>query len=177
MERPRARKAKDTGENLAPDEFIENLELDYDAKRDRWNGYSGEDYRRDVVDVHESREQVRQLKREKALAEKNVRKRLKASKAGVAEKKSAETSESSSESSSDEEESGEGGVKQTGLETAGTGGVKPAKPKTTTRNLRIREDTAKYLVNLDVNSAYYCPKSRSMRENPRAGLPEEEQRT
>ena len=29
--------------------------------------------------------------------------------------------------------------------------------KTTVRNLRIREDTAKYLRNLDVNSAYYDP--------------------
>merc|ERR1719420_464469 len=36
----------------------------------------------------------------------------------------------------------------------------------TARNLRIREDTAKYLRNLDPNSAYYDPKSRSMRDNP-----------
>jgi len=34
------------------------------------------------------------------------------------------------------------------------------------RNLRIREDTAKYLLNLDVDSAYYDPKTRSMREDP-----------
>lgn len=34
------------------------------------------------------------------------------------------------------------------------------------RNLRIREDTAKYLYNLDPKSAYYDPKSRSMREDP-----------
>ena len=34
------------------------------------------------------------------------------------------------------------------------------------RNLRIREDTAKYLRNLDPNSAYYDPKTRSMRDNP-----------
>ena len=34
------------------------------------------------------------------------------------------------------------------------------------RNLRIREDTAKYLYNLDVDSAYYDPKSRAMRDNP-----------
>ena len=34
------------------------------------------------------------------------------------------------------------------------------------RNLRIREDTAKYLYNLDPTSAYYDPKSRSMREDP-----------
>ncbi|KAK9020234.1 hypothetical protein V6N11_054724 [Hibiscus sabdariffa] len=36
----------------------------------------------------------------------------------------------------------------------------------TVRNLRIREDTSKYLLNLDVNSAYYDPKTRSMREDP-----------
>lgn len=34
------------------------------------------------------------------------------------------------------------------------------------RNLRIREDTAKYLLNLDASSAHYDPKSRSMREDP-----------
>jgi pre-mRNA-processing factor SLU7 len=43
------------------------------------------------------------------------------------------------------------------------------KTKTCIRNLRIREDTAKYLLNLDVKSAYYDPKSRSMRENPVGG--------
>lgn len=41
-----------------------------------------------------------------------------------------------------------------------------SKTRTTVRNLRIREDTAKYLFNLDLNSAYYDPKTRSMRENP-----------
>lgn len=41
-----------------------------------------------------------------------------------------------------------------------------SKQRITVRNLRIREDTAKYLRNLDPNSAYYDPKTRSMRENP-----------
>jgi pre-mRNA-processing factor SLU7 len=45
--------------------------------------------------------------------------------------------------------------------------------RTTVRNLRMREDTAKYLFNLDPNSAYYDPKTRSMRENP---LPEQDPR-
>jgi pre-mRNA-processing factor SLU7 len=45
-----------------------------------------------------------------------------------------------------------------------------AKTRTTVRDLRIREDTAKYLRNLDVNSAYYDPKTRSMRENPTPGV-------
>merc|ERR1712137_1299135 len=40
------------------------------------------------------------------------------------------------------------------------------KTRTTIRNLRIREDTAKYLLNLDPESAYYDPKTRSMRGNP-----------
>ena len=46
------------------------------------------------------------------------------------------------------------------------GGVGGAQMKVTARNLRIREDTAKYLRNLDPNSAFYDPKSRSMRDDP-----------
>uniref|UniRef100_A0A915CV58 Pre-mRNA-splicing factor SLU7 n=1 Tax=Ditylenchus dipsaci TaxID=166011 RepID=A0A915CV58_9BILA len=38
----------------------------------------------------------------------------------------------------------------------------------------IREDTAKYLCNLDANSAYYDPKSRSMRDNPFKDMPGKE---
>ena len=38
--------------------------------------------------------------------------------------------------------------------------------KHSVRNLRIREDLPKYLRNLDVNSAFFAPKTRSMRENP-----------
>lgn len=41
-----------------------------------------------------------------------------------------------------------------------------SKQRITVRNLRIREDTAKYLRNLDLSSAYYDPKTRSMRDNP-----------
>ena len=41
-----------------------------------------------------------------------------------------------------------------------------SKQRITVRNLRIREDTAKYLRNLALESAYYDPKTRSMRENP-----------
>lgn len=40
--------------------------------------------------------------------------------------------------------------------------------------LRIREDTAKYLLNLDINSAHYDPKTRSMRDNPVAEISAEE---
>lgn len=46
------------------------------------------------------------------------------------------------------------------------GGLGGAGMRQTVRNLRIREDTPKYLRNLDLNSAFYDPKSRSMRANP-----------
>ena len=48
-----------------------------------------------------------------------------------------------------------------------------SKQRITVRNLRIREDTAKYLRNLNPNSAYYDPKTRSMRDNPYAGTEKE----
>jgi pre-mRNA-processing factor SLU7 len=54
------------------------------------------------------------------------------------------------------------------------GGVGGAQMKVTARNLRIREDTAKYLRNLDPSSAYYDPKSRSMRDNPNPEAPAEQ---
>lgn len=47
------------------------------------------------------------------------------------------------------------------------------KTRVTVRNLRMREDTAKYLRNLDIESAYYDPKTRSMRDAPIAGNPED----
>lgn len=48
------------------------------------------------------------------------------------------------------------------------------KTRITVRNLRIREDTAKYLINLDPSSAYYDPKTRSMRDNPLRNVAPEE---
>uniref|UniRef100_A0A0K0FFC6 Pre-mRNA-splicing factor SLU7 n=1 Tax=Strongyloides venezuelensis TaxID=75913 RepID=A0A0K0FFC6_STRVS len=47
-----------------------------------------------------------------------------------------------------------------------------SRTRITVRNLRIREDTAKYLYNLSENAPYYDPKSRSMRENPNEGKDE-----
>ena len=49
------------------------------------------------------------------------------------------------------------------------------KVKSGYNNLRIREDTAKYLRNLDPDSAPYDPKSRSMKNNPNPNIPEQDQ--
>ena len=49
---------------------------------------------------------------------------------------------------------------------------KDPKVRTDVRNLRQREDTAKYLRNLDPNSGHYDGKSRIMKDNPNPHLPE-----
>jgi pre-mRNA-processing factor SLU7 len=58
MERPRNVGAKWTNVNIAPDEKVESFELDYDGKRDRWNGYDPSTYTRVVAD-YEAREEAR----------------------------------------------------------------------------------------------------------------------
>lgn len=74
MERPRKLGAKWTGKSIAPDEKIEQFELDYDGKRDRWNGYDAASYVH-VVDRYEARDEARRkyLKEQqlKKLEEKN----------------------------------------------------------------------------------------------------------
>ena len=53
------------------------------------------------------------------------------------------------------------------VEAGGLGkGTRGMDAKMKTWNVRVREDTAKYLLNLDTESAFYDPKTRAMRENP-----------
>lgn len=74
MERPRKIGAKWTNKNIAPDEKIETFELDYDGKRDRWNGYDAATYAQ-VIERYERRDEARRkyLKEQqlKQLDEKN----------------------------------------------------------------------------------------------------------
>ena len=120
----------------------------YDAKRDRWNGYDPLEHEK----IHEEYEARRSFvkrrltirpQRDLAAA---VRKVAKAGKEEAADPDFG---------SSDEEDADD--VVGQKLDT---------KTRITVRNLRIREDTAKYLVNLDPDSAYYDPKTRSMRDTP-----------
>merc|ERR1712029_982448 len=143
LERPRKVGAKYTGANFAPDEHVQpKLAPSYDGERDRWNGYDAEEYR-EVVENH------------KKLAE--ARKEVKKNMA----KEKAPDQEDDGESSSDEEDEDK---YVDDMEMVGT--KHDAAERYTVRNLRIREDTAKYLRNLDPNSAYYDPKTRAMRKNP-----------
>ena len=76
VQRPRVRGAKYTGEDIAPDEYVQpDLEFNYDGKRDRWNGYDAATYKR-VVDSFQKLEDARRLQKaqkiEKALLDGSV---------------------------------------------------------------------------------------------------------
>nr|GMD25105.1 pre-mRNA-splicing factor SLU7-like [Ipomoea batatas] len=166
MERPRKLGAKWTGKSIAPDEKIEQFELDYDGKRDRWNGYDAASYVH-VVERYEARDEARKkyLKEQqlKKLEEKNNNNQNKEGDASDDDDDDDEDLEDAlkvDEAKVDESNQMDFAKVEKRVRTTGGGSTG------TVRNLRIREDTAKYLLNLDVNSAYYDPKTRSMREDP-----------
>lgn len=190
LERPRARGARWTDKHIAADEKVQEVKLaGWDAKRDRWNGYDPSEHDR-VVQRYERVEALRQ----EARAQQRLAALVggvdgeeggdgggagggSGGGAGGGAAAAAGTSAAAAAAAdgsqpgtfaaaaaddvrlADEEALGFGAVERRVAAPGGgaTGSV---------RNLRIREDTAKYLLNLDVNSAHYDPKTRSMREDP-----------
>ena len=143
-ERPRKTGAKWSGKNIAPDEIVSRVDFTWDGKRDRWNGYEADDHR-EVVEEYEKVEEMKNKIKEKRLESEYT--------------KPGESSQGALDAEGEEE------FKYTeGAEVAGQ--KFDSKARMTVRNLRIREDTAKYLRNLDGNSAYYDPKTHAMRDNP-----------
>jgi len=165
-ERPRKVGAKFTGKDIQADEVTKELFLDFDGKRDRWNGFEPEEYDHVVIEFDRAEQLRRQRKKEEELQKFSMKEdgKINGNGHGI---------ESDSEDS-DVEGSGVGSGIGPEDEKAdfidkdekAVGVKKDPRTRTTIRNLRIREDTAKYLRNLDPNSSYYDPKSRSMRENP-----------
>jgi len=169
VERPRAKGAKLTGKDIAPDEKIQSVELDYEGKHDRYNGYDPAQYAR-VVDRYEAIEALKQQRlKERELARtfrREQKARLRAEGGAVSSDSDSDGGAVDDADGLDEEEklaesaAAEFGQVTRRVRSAGGGA------SSSVRNLRIREDTAKYLFNLDVESAHYDPKTRSMREDP-----------
>lgn len=156
VDRPRRRGAKLTGSAFRSDEVIGDVNLDFEGKRDRWNGYDIDNFanvQKRYAKLEAARNAIRAENLDSALEKSE-------SKSDRNADGTAGANESDDENNNDDDQDnsrfGDGAVVQ---ETG-------AAAKTTVRNLRIREDTAKYLYNLDLNSAYYDPKSRSMRADP-----------
>lgn len=124
LQRPRAKGAKWTGKDIQADEIIQDVQMGWDAKRDRWNGYDTREYK-NVVERYNQMEELR------------------------------------NQLSEPKKEDGEEDGKDDGDKYAEE--IDMGKHQSTaTRQLRIREDTAKYLLNLDLESAKYDPKTRTM---------------
>lgn len=136
LSRPRKHGAKWTGKDIEADEHIQKVELGWDAKRDRWNGYDAKEYQ----NVVEEYEELEALKRKA--------------------KDNASTEQKATGEDGDDDVDGDGdGTSEAKYAEESEMGRQQGKG---TRNLRIREDTAKYLLNLDLDSAKYDPKTRSM---------------
>ncbi|XP_062380653.1 pre-mRNA-splicing factor SLU7 [Sardina pilchardus] len=149
LERPRKVGAKFTGTGMAPDEHDQlTLSLDYDGKRDRWNGYDPDDHMRIVEEYSKVDLAKRTLKAQRLQEE-------------LASGKLVDQAEREHDSEDEDEDKYADDIDMPGQNF-------DSKRRITVRNLRIREDIAKYLRNLDPNSAYYDPKTRAMRENPYA---------
>eukprot|EP00976_Prorocentrum_cordatum_P111184 1195325-Prorocentrum_minimum.AAC.4 len=171
LERPRNKGAKWTGVDIAADDKIQTLDLDFEGKRDRWNGYDSAEYAK-VMDRYEKVEDIKvELQKEREL-EKKFRKQQKTIKSGERNEDEDEDDDEEDDEEDDEKmkdtDQAEFGKVAKRVRTAGGGA------SGTVRNLRIREDTAKYLLNLDPSSAHYDPKTRSMREDPTPHIPASE---
>lgn len=128
LSRPRKQGARWTGKDIQADELVQDVNMGWDAKRDRWNGYDASEYQ-NIVNEYEEMEAIK-----------------KAAKEGADLKKLMED-----DGDNDNED-----IRYTEESDMGR------QQNTATRNLRIREDTAKYLLNLDLDSAKYDPKTRRM---------------
>ena len=169
LERPRKKGAKFTNRDIAADEVVQDVATGYDAKRDRWNGYDPAEHKR-VYEEYEAVEAARQKLREEEIDKRTTTDLAAVRRVAKAGKEKGEGRDDDFGSSDEEDED-----QDKYAEAADAVGQKlDTKTRITVRNLRIREDTAKYLINLDPSSAYYDPKTRSMRDNPSKGVPAEE---
>nr|CDI55491.1 related to step II splicing factor SLU7 [Melanopsichium pennsylvanicum 4] len=165
LERPRKKGAKKLGKTLAGDHLVEELHgLDYAAKRDRWNGYDPSEHKK-VIEEFEAIEQERRRLKEEQIDNATSSDLKHAKKLAQKSKSKSKSGDQDALdfSSSDSDDSDEDKY----ADKADAVGQKVDTDKRMTiRNLRIREDRAKYLYNLNVDSAYYDPKTRTMREAP-----------
>jgi pre-mRNA-processing factor SLU7 len=160
-ERSRKVGAKYTNKNIAADEKIETFVLDYDGKRDRWNGYDPSTYTQ-VTNIYEARDKARN----KFLKDQQVKKLEKGDQnvdndAAIDEVAEDHVDDLRIDDETKVDESKQMDFAKVKKRVRTTDGGSTG----TVRNLRIREDTAKYLINVN-SSSYYNPKSRSMREDP-----------
>ncbi|KAL4146058.1 hypothetical protein PRNP1_011931 [Phytophthora ramorum] len=183
VERPRKVGAWKTNKDLQSDEVVVDVrsekfgKLAFDAKRDQWLGYDPKEHAK-TIERYEKVDEARKNKRAEEInqklkesADKKKKPRRKAKDRGEGNSGSDSDSDYESDMESEDEEfrdHDEGPMFTDRV--ARQGGVGGAQMKTTVRNLRIREDTAKYLRNLNPNSATTTPRRDPCADNPNPEL-------
>jgi pre-mRNA-processing factor SLU7 len=183
QQQPRIRMTKTGARTYQIDQTKHGKET-YDSKRDKYHGYEPETHTQRVEQIFTEREEIRKQNRQKEKEETKEDTTTTATTTTAKDENNSDSDSDNDDSDSDAEgdndDSDDDFVQRDANDKiittrlARQGGVGGAQMKVTARNLRIREDTAKYLRNLDPSSAYYDPKSRSMRDNPNPEIPKEE---
>ena len=139
LEKPRKVGAKYTGKDIQADRIIRDVKLGYEAKRDVYQTYDPKQYQEVIEEYNLIEEARRQLQLQEAGAGKNGDQQL---------------LKENGEGNGDAVNEYEHGFKYAEESDIGRA--------TTKQSIRIREDTAKYLLNLDSDSAKYNPKKRAL---------------
>lgn len=178
LERTRKKKVKYHREDDEEEYICVNKDLGYDGNRDRWVNYNPEQFKIafeefEKVQEEEKKKKAEKLKRQyERKCHKRKREELNGSQEGEnklendkVEETDEEEEEEDCENSNSNSNSNDMHINL--LENANINAMNTKDGnRSITKNLRIREDTAKYLYNLNLNSAFYDPKSRSMRDDP-----------
>ena len=133
VERPRKMRARWSGKDIQADEVVTKVDMSYEGKRDRWNGYDPQEHDK-IVAAYEQMEAL----------------------------------QTAMQPQHDEDEDDGDDDKYAEDEDAEMPGQKfDASARMSTRNLRLREDTASYLKN---EHGTYNPKSRKMKDDGAADV-------
>lgn len=165
VERPRKHNAKFLNKTFGDDEDLQDLDLTFEARIDRWNGFDPEMYNKEVIPEWNKMEQERQKLKAIELEEKLKEK---------TEKPKNEADELLSDSDLDEKS--DNGLGDD-IDEDDPDLLKNPRVKSLNKNLRNRQETVKYLQNLGDNDAHYDGKSRAMRENPNTEKDAKEKKT
>lgn len=167
LERPRKVGAKFSNTNIAPDEvLIPEVSHDFDSKRDRWAGFEPEMYK-PVIEEHARVEEAKRQLKEEKLKNETANQVINNEELPKMDPSTSSEHDNQGDDQKHHGDSDDSEDEDKYADKSDMPGTKvDSKQRITVRNLRIREDTAKYLRNLDLDSAYYDPKTRAMRENP-----------
>jgi pre-mRNA-processing factor SLU7 len=198
LERPRKRGAKWSGRDFSRDEFIYEVPLDFEGKRDRWNGYDPNSFSRimheyqkfeeekkrkkqeelsNITDEHLKKKKLRDEDLDESVSSEDENKLLvndipSEFKEVVNNMSTGENKENSNEVTDEDVLAYLVEMRKDSTKNLNDIPKNILYKMCVSKSLHVGSDYSKYLINLALNSAYYDGKSRSMRENPNPGSQE-----